>query len=146
MATVESKPEVQAAQNWAPAGQIAVDNPATGQVITHVPDMNAAQVEEMASRARKAQPAWEALGFKGRAEILYGARDWLVENKDRMIETLMEETGKTREDALIADYAFVLDSLGYWAKNAEKLLADERIRAHSPMLLGKKIVVRRRPF
>src|SRR5438094_914174 len=89
------------------AGPWLDGKPATGQVITHVPDMNAAQVEEMASRARKAQPAWEALGFKGRAEILYGARDWLVETKDRMIETLMEETGKTREDALIADYAFV---------------------------------------
>src|SRR5215470_13265808 len=41
---------------------IAVENPATGEVIAHVPDLTPEQVAELARAARAAQPAWEALG------------------------------------------------------------------------------------
>src|SRR5215210_832195 len=81
------------------AGRIAVQNPATGEVIGQVDDMTPAQVEAVVERARRAQPAWEALGFDGRADVMYALRRWLVQNRDRMIKTIVEETGKTREDA-----------------------------------------------
>ena len=58
---------------------------------------------------------------------------------------LVKENGKTREDALLAEIFYVCDALGFWAKNARKYLADERIKTHSPLLLGKKVVVRYRP-
>ncbi|HEV2074617.1 MAG TPA: aldehyde dehydrogenase family protein [Thermoleophilaceae bacterium] len=127
------------------AESIPVENPATGQVISRVLDMDADEVEELVRRARRAQPAWEALGFDGRAEVMYEARAWLVENRDRMLRTIMEETGKTREDAIVGDWSFVCDSLGFWAKRAPRYLKEERVRPHSPFLLGKKIVVRHRP-
>src|SRR5919108_4686569 len=53
---------------------IAVDNPATGEVIGHVRDMDAAEVHALAERARKAQPEWEAMGFERRAEVMRGLR------------------------------------------------------------------------
>ena len=62
-----------------------------------------------------------------------------------MIDALVEENGKTREDALLAELFYVCDALGFWAKKAHKYLADERIKTHSPLLLGKKVVVRYRP-
>jgi acyl-CoA reductase-like NAD-dependent aldehyde dehydrogenase len=127
------------------AGSIAVENPATGATVGHVSDMDAAEVERLVARARAAQPAWEQLGLEGRAEIMRAARAWLVANKDRMLRTLMEETGKTREDAIAGDWAFVCDSLGFWAKRAARYLKDERVRSHSPFLLGKRLVVRHRP-
>ena len=145
MATDEKQPE--AARDGAPAADaIAVENPATGATIAHVPDMGAGRVAELVERARRAQPAWEALGFEGRAEIMYAARQWLVDNRDRMLSTIMEEAGKTREDAIVGDWAFVVDSLGFWAKRAPDYLDDERVRPHSPFLVGKKIVVRHRPI
>ena len=38
------------------------------------------------------------------------------------------------------------DSLGFWAKRADKYLADEKVRSHSPFLLGKKLIVRYEPL
>jgi acyl-CoA reductase-like NAD-dependent aldehyde dehydrogenase len=62
MSTVEQQPA--AAQNGAGAPTIAVENPATGETIAHVPDLSAEQVADLARRARIAQPGWEALGFR----------------------------------------------------------------------------------
>ena len=92
---------------------IAVENPATGQTIAEVPSMTADQVEALVARARLAQPAWEALGFEGRAEVMYEARRWLVENRQRMTRTIVEETGKTPEDAQLAEISVVADALGF---------------------------------
>jgi acyl-CoA reductase-like NAD-dependent aldehyde dehydrogenase len=146
MSTVE-KPDTAVQTNGGrpEAGQIPVENPATGQIIGHVEDMSAAKVEAIVARARLAQPGWEALGFKGRADVMYELRHWIVQNRERLIDIVVAENGKTREDAMLAELFYVCDSLGFWAKRAEKYLADERVRPHSPMLLGKKVLVRYRP-
>ena len=103
---------------------IPVENPATGQTIGHVPDLSADQVADIVAKARAAQPAWDELGFDGRAAVMYKLRAWLVANRERMIKTIVDETGKTREDALVAEIMFVADSLGFWAK--------QRARSTSP--------------
>src|SRR5262245_15779391 len=61
--------------------EIAVENPATGEVIAHVPDLDAAQVAELARAGRAAQPAWEALGFEGRGRILRRMQKWLTDHE-----------------------------------------------------------------
>src|SRR3954451_24811629 len=97
MSTVEQQPA--AAQNGAGTATIPVENPATGETIAHVPDLSAEQVAELARRARTAQPGWEALGFDGLAEVLREMRRWIVQNRERLVTTIIEETCKTREDA-----------------------------------------------
>jgi acyl-CoA reductase-like NAD-dependent aldehyde dehydrogenase len=144
MSTVEQQPA--AAQNGAGASTIAVENPATGETIAHVPDLNADQVAELAQRARAAQPGWEALGFDGRAEVFREMRRWLVQNRERVVQTIVEETGKTREDAQTTELFLILDALQFWAKKAPKFLADEKVRGTSAFTLGKKMYVRYRPF
>jgi acyl-CoA reductase-like NAD-dependent aldehyde dehydrogenase len=126
--------------------RIAVENPATGEVIGHVDDLDAARVAALVERGRAAQPGWEALGFEGRAKYMRDLRGWLVANRKRVIETLVAEGGKTPEDAMLGDLWYVADALGFWGRKAEKYLADERVRAHSPLLLGKKVKVRYRPL
>jgi acyl-CoA reductase-like NAD-dependent aldehyde dehydrogenase len=128
------------------AGEIAVENPATGEVIAHVPDLRAEQVAELARAARAAQPAWEALGFEGRGRVLRRAQKWVVDNVDRVIETIVSETGKTYEDALIAEVMYGANALGFWAKKAPSYLADERVHSGSPLLKGKKLLLRYRPI
>jgi acyl-CoA reductase-like NAD-dependent aldehyde dehydrogenase len=146
MSTVETTTPVHG--NGAPtsAGKIPVENPATGEVIAHVPDLGAAEVEQLVERARAAQPGWDGLGFEGRGEVMKAARRWLIENRERMIQTIVDETGKTREDAQLAEIFFTADSLGFWAKAAPKYLKDERVRAHSPLLFGKRFIKRYRPM
>src|SRR3954465_13453047 len=144
MATVEQ--ESTAAQNGGGAATIAVENPATGETIGHVPDLSAAEVAALANRARTAQPGWEALGFEGRAEVMREMRRWFVENRQRVVQTIVAETGKAREDAQTTELFILLDSLSFWAKRAPKYLADERVRSSSPFTLGKKMYVRYRPY
>jgi acyl-CoA reductase-like NAD-dependent aldehyde dehydrogenase len=139
--------QVEATQNGHANGStFAVENPATGETIAHLPDMDAAQVKELVDRARAAQPAWAALGYDERARFMFRLRKWIVDNRDRVARTVMDETGKTREDALIADVFTTADALGFWATKAGEYLADERVRSTNPFVLGKKIVVRYRPF
>ena len=128
--TVET-PEAQAQTNGSSGATIPVENPATGQTIAHVPDMSSEEVTALVARARAAQPAWEALGFEGRRSVMLEARKWLVENRERMIETVVEESGKTFEDAQLAEVFFCADSLGFWGKVAAKYLADEKVKTHS---------------
>jgi len=145
MSTLES-PREAATQNGGGGGaQIAVENPATGQVVAHVPDMGADEVARLVEAARAAQPAWEALGHEGRGKVMYRARKWLVDNRERVAKTIVEETGKTREDAMLAEVFFIADSFGFWAKAARKYLADERVRSHSPFMIGKKLFIRYQP-
>jgi acyl-CoA reductase-like NAD-dependent aldehyde dehydrogenase len=148
MAGVEEQVSEQVAENGTPSGRpdFAVINPATGQVIAHVPNLSPADVHEMAVRGRQAQPGWNALGFEGRTRILLRAQKWLLDNKERVIETIMSETGKTFEDAMLAEVSYGAGAFGFWAKNAEKYLADERVRSSNMLVKGKKLVVRYKPL
>jgi acyl-CoA reductase-like NAD-dependent aldehyde dehydrogenase len=129
----------------APAKQIEVRNPATGEVIASVPALRVEDVAGVVARARAAQPAWEALGFEGRGRILRRAQKWVIENADRVARTIVSENGKAYEDALMAEVGYAAGAFGFWAKNAPKFLADERIRSSSPFVMGRKLVVRYAP-
>jgi acyl-CoA reductase-like NAD-dependent aldehyde dehydrogenase len=100
----------------------------------------------MAERGRAAQPAWEALGFEGRGRILRRAQKWVVDNAERVAETIVAESGKTYEDALLAEVAYASNAFGFWAKHAAEYLGDERVRSANPFVLGRKLVVRYRPY
>jgi acyl-CoA reductase-like NAD-dependent aldehyde dehydrogenase len=133
--------------NGATARTIAVENPATGQLITTVPVMGAEELEAMAQRARQAQPQWEAIGFDGRARIMRRAQKWMLDNADRVLECVVQESGKTYEDAQLADLGYTVTALGFWAKEAGKYLADERVPSwNNPVAAGKKLVIRYVPL
>jgi acyl-CoA reductase-like NAD-dependent aldehyde dehydrogenase len=127
-------------------GEIVVENPATGQEIGRVPELSADDVKELARKARAAQPGWNALGFEGRGRVLRRAQKWVVDHRERIIETIVAETGKTYEDALIAEVNYAASAFGFWAKNAEKYLADERVKTSSPFVFGRRLVVRYQPL
>src|SRR4051794_34769458 len=148
MSTVEAKPDEVENGGGAAAERppIAVENPATGETIASVPDMDPAQVKALVERARAAQPTWAGLGFDGRAEVMYDLRKWVVDNRERVAQTIVEENGKPADEAMLTEIFYLCDSLGFWAKQGPKYLADERVRTHSPLLIGKKVIVRYRPY
>ena len=80
--------------------------------------------------ARAAQPAWEALGFEGRGRILRRAQKWVLDNSERVIETIISETGKAYEDAAASPRScYGANAFGFWAKHAAKFLADEKVKS-----------------
>jgi acyl-CoA reductase-like NAD-dependent aldehyde dehydrogenase len=124
---------------------VEVMNPATGELLARVPSITTDGVAELVARARAAQPGWEALGFDGRATILRRAQKWVTDNGDRIARTIISETGKTYEDALLAEVSYAAAAFGFWAKHAPEYLADEKVRASSPFVLGRKLTVRYAP-
>jgi acyl-CoA reductase-like NAD-dependent aldehyde dehydrogenase len=126
--------------------EIRVENPATGEFVASVPRIAPAAVAALVARARAAQPAWEALGFDGRAKVLRRAQKWIVDNTDRIARTIVSETGKTYDDALIAEVGYVASAFGFWAKRAPRFLADEKVRPSSPFVAGRRLAVRYRPL
>jgi acyl-CoA reductase-like NAD-dependent aldehyde dehydrogenase len=147
MASVEET-AVEQAQNGhaAAAGDVPVENPATGEVIAHVPDTTPEQIAEMARKGRAAQPAWEALGFEGRGRVLRRMQKWLVDNAEEVANVIVSETGKAFEDAQLAELGYGAQAFGFWAKHAEKYLADEKVHSSSVMVKGKKLVLRYKPL
>jgi len=125
---------------------IAVENPATGAVIAGVPAMSRAEVAGLAQRGRAAQPAWEALGYRGRARILRRMQRWIVDHTDEIANTICAETGKAYEDALVAEVNYGASAFGFWAEKAPAYLADERLRSSQLLVKGKRLVVRYRPM
>jgi acyl-CoA reductase-like NAD-dependent aldehyde dehydrogenase len=127
------------------AGSIEVENPATGQVIASVPIVAPEDVAALVARARRAQIGWHALGFDGRAAVMKRCQKWVSTNAERVIETIVSETGKAYEEALLAEIGYAEGAFAFWAKNAEKYLADERVRSASPFVKGRKLIVRHEP-
>ena len=130
----------------ATATTIDVENPATGKVIATVPVVPPDEVAALAARARRAQPGWEALGFDGRAAVMKRCQKWISDNAERVIETIMSETGKAYEEALLAEIGYAEAAFRFWAANAEKYLAEEKVRSASPFVKGRKLIVRYAPL
>lgn len=128
------------------AGQKPVIDPATGEAIAWVDELGAEAAGPAAARGRAVQPAWEALGFEGRGRVMRRAQKWVTENTDEIVRTIVSETGKAWEDALIAEVFYASAAFGFWADEAEKLLADEKVKTSSPLLKGKKVVTRYAPL
>jgi acyl-CoA reductase-like NAD-dependent aldehyde dehydrogenase len=149
MATVEQVPQAHngaTGSSDAAHAEIPVVNPGTGEEIGTVPDLDAAAVAELARRGRAAQVGWDAYGYEGRAGVLRRMQRWLMDNADRVTETIVSETGKTYEDARLAEIAYGGGAFGFWAKNAEKYLEDERVSTAAVAVKGKKLILRHRPL
>jgi acyl-CoA reductase-like NAD-dependent aldehyde dehydrogenase len=125
--------------------KIEVENPATGQIVANVDVVGPERVPELVARARAAQPGWEALGFEGRGQVLRRCQKWVIDNSDRIVETIVSETGKAWEDAQIAEVGYAASAFGFWSKNAEKYLGDERVKTASPFVKGRKLILRHVP-
>lgn len=125
---------------------IAVDNPATGEVIAHVADLDVQAVADLARRGRAAQPGWLALGFEGRGRVALRMQKWCMDNADRIVDTIVSETGKTHEDARLAEVSYAAGALGFWTKEAAGYLGDEKVRTASLFVKGKKLLVRYQPL
>src|SRR4051794_4245746 len=145
MASVDT-PASQHANGHGPGAEIPVENPATGQVIAHVTDSSPERVAELARRGRAAQPGWQAIGFDGRVRVMRRMQKWIMDNADRVVATIVSETGKTYEDAYMAEINYAGGAIDYWAKNAASFLADESIHASTLAVKGKKMVVRYEPL
>ena len=76
-----------------------VTNPATGEVIRHVPLGNVEDVDAAVAAARDALPAWRAAPALRRARVMMRFRDLLDAHRKDLRKLVSEEHGKTLADA-----------------------------------------------
>jgi acyl-CoA reductase-like NAD-dependent aldehyde dehydrogenase len=141
-------PKVSRAVNGTGSGdgeRIEVLDPATGAMVGSVEVDSPERVAEVVARVRANQPEWEALGIEGRYEWLGRLRDWLLDNSERIADTMQAETGKVRADTAI-EGIYLTDLINYYGAKASQAIGDETIRPHSPLMAAKRLHVRHRPY
>jgi betaine-aldehyde dehydrogenase len=128
----------------APGSTIDVHNPATGGLIATIPVDSPEAVAETVARVRANQAEWEAIGIEGRYHWLGRLRDWLLDNQERVLDTMQLETGKVRADAS-NEPAYLADLINFYGTRAAKFIGEESVRPHSALLAAKKLRVQYRP-
>ncbi len=124
--------------------QIEVHNPATGELIERVPVTAPDEVAATVARVRANQADWEAMGIEGRYHWLGKLRDWILDNQDRILDTMQRETGKVRADAA-NEPVYLADIINFYGTRAAKFIGEEAVRPHSALLASKKLRVQYRP-
>jgi malonate-semialdehyde dehydrogenase (acetylating)/methylmalonate-semialdehyde dehydrogenase len=76
-----------------------VENPATTEVIAHVPLSSASDVDRAVRAAKAAFPAWREVPPVERARYLFRLRVLLEEHHEELARTITQEHGKTISDA-----------------------------------------------
>lgn len=98
----------------------AILTPITGAVITEVPEMSVAEVDQVLARATSAFPGWRSLGAGERGRILLRAANIMRDRIDEIAELETLNTGKrladTKREALRAAECFE-----YYGGYADKL-------------------------
>jgi succinate-semialdehyde dehydrogenase/glutarate-semialdehyde dehydrogenase len=126
-----------------PGATIDARNPATGETLGQVPSATGDDARAALSAASAAQPAWEALGFEGRARVLLRFRDLVVDQAESIAADISRESGKTIQEALAMEVLAVVASATYFAGRAHRILAPRPIRLR--LLRHRASVVHYRP-
>lgn len=104
-------------------GGIAVDDPATGETLGHIPDLRVAETERAIQAATDAFPDWSRSDPHERAQIL---RDWarLIDDNTEGLGALMAlENGKPFEEAK-GEVAYANGFIKWFAGEAERLIGE----------------------
>ena len=141
-----ARPRQAAAGNGAPAAEsLEVVHPADHSLIATLPIDGPERVGEIVARVRARQPQWEALGIPGRRQWLGRLRDWLLDHQDEIADLMQAETGKVRADAA-SEVPYVTDLINFYGAKAKRLIGEQRVSAHSPLLKVKRLRIQYRPY
>jgi acyl-CoA reductase-like NAD-dependent aldehyde dehydrogenase len=115
---VDLRPDTRAIRCFDPArrellGTVAIDSPA---------DVRAA-----IARAREAQIGWAETDFAMRRTVLRKMADHILQHTDELVDLVVRDAGKTRENVLMGELWTVLEKLRWTAKNGERHLRPERV-------------------
>ena len=102
---------------------IEVTNPANGEVIGSVPDMNAAEAARAIESARVAMISWRKLTAKQRAVILRRWFDLMVANQDDLGKIMTLEQGKPLVEAK-GEIAYAASFIDWFAEEGKRTYGD----------------------
>ena len=95
------------------------------------------QAIETYTRARNAQVKVRNLTITQRLKFIENLKQEILKHQESLIDSVQKDTRKSRTDALMSEIYPILDHLDYLLKNAEGVLADQKVKTPIAML-GKK--------
>lgn len=111
-------------------GRVAVDSPE--------------EVRAKVERARRAQQAFAATGFRQRRQLLEALQRHIVDRADELCDWIVQDSGKTHQHALVGEIWPVCEKLRWTIRHGEKHLRPERVS--SGMLVHKRARLEFRPL
>ena len=117
-----------------------VTNPATGEVIAVLPDLDKAEVSKAIDTAHAAQKVWAKKTGKERAAVLRKLNDLMVANADDLATILTMEMGKPWPEAR-GEILYGASYVEWFAEEAKRVYGD-MIPGHQP---DKRIMVIKQP-
>ena len=120
-------------------------SPVDDRLLASVDNTDAATVARTVADLRAAQPEWEVIGVGERVRWLRRYRDWLLDHAGDLARLLQAETGKAWPEAL-AEPAYPVHVINYYAKHAARFLAAERPCPASVLVANKRQERLLRPY
>ena len=127
-----------AAASGAPA--IAVDNPASGEILGSVPNLGASETRVAIDAAHRAFPAWSKKTGKERAAVLRRWFELMLENQDDLAKLMTLEQGKPLTESR-GEVAYAASFFEWFGEEAKRVYGDT-IPGHQA---DKRIVVIKQP-
>ncbi len=126
--------------------RLGIRSPATRESVGEILVHGQADVEAAIAKAREAQREWARVPVAERARTVQGAIGILVEKREAVMKTIIDETGKTKLESLIMEILPSCDYINFWCGRAVKELADEKRKLHGYLRPYKKLMMHYRPL
>jgi succinate-semialdehyde dehydrogenase / glutarate-semialdehyde dehydrogenase len=127
--------------NAASGATVAVDNPATGEIIGTVPKFGAAETRNAIEAAERAFPEWRRKTAKERAVVLRRWYELMIANQEDLARLMTIEQGKPLVESR-GEVVYAGAFLEWFGEEAKRVYGDT-IPGHQP---DKRIVVIKQPI
>jgi succinate-semialdehyde dehydrogenase/glutarate-semialdehyde dehydrogenase len=128
---------------WVPAdagATLPVTNPATGEMLGHIPNRGAAETRRAIAAAAAALPAWAARTAKDRAAVLRRWFELMLRHQEDLAVLMTAEQGKPLAESK-GEILYAASFIEWFAEEGKRLYGDV-IPGHQP---DKRILVLRQP-
>jgi len=105
------------------ASRFDVEDPATGELLTHVANLGASEADAAVTAAHAAWPAWRAKTARERAAILMRWYHLLVQHADDLARILTAEQGKPMAEAR-GEIVYGASFLEWFAEQAKRVYGE----------------------
>ena len=106
---------------------IECTDPATSERLGEVPVTSPDEVRNAVGRAREAAQKWRNSSFAQRRRVLDHLLTHLLDHADELVDTVVRDSGKTRENALMGEIWPVAEKVRWTIGNGEAALRPERV-------------------
>lgn len=121
-------------------------NPATNLEIGKSRINDPAELNTIIQKARDAQIEWEKLSIAKRIKFVKKIREYLVNNADKIAETISMDNGKTLTEAISTEVVPAAMAISYYCKNAKKFLMPRKTGFGNIILIYKRGEIIRVPY